>query len=217
MLGNCSVVLVTLGFLLLQYNHAFSTLQLKNKMNFVPLMCTPKSFIKKDSSNINKNNPSNAFKFRPRITQPQFEVPLDYLARMIEEDETKEKFRIPGKAELNNAIVTLAGNQWQRHENDVGSSEVQIARCNARIKYLTDHLLRNKHDYAAKRGMYAIVALRKRCTDYLYKHDKEKALAIVSALDYRYRPPGKCWDRAIKYSHFKNTKSKLHKVGKKQA
>lgn len=146
--------------------------------------------------------------YSPRRKLPKFEDPIEAIAELEQKESEEAAMKLPAKSLLNIAMVNALGDTWKRHENDCGSSEVQIARAHARIQYLTEHMLRNKHDVASKRGMYGLVALRKKCTDYLYSRDKEKALEIVSKLNFRYRLPGRSWERQIKYAHFKNTKSK---------
>ncbi|MHC4082320.1 MAG: 30S ribosomal protein S15, partial [Planctomycetota bacterium] len=41
---------------------------------------------------------------------------------------------------------------FQRHDGDNGSPEVQVAILTTRIRELTEHLRTHKHDYASRRG-----------------------------------------------------------------
>ncbi len=57
--------------------------------------------------------------------------------------------------------------QFQRHEGDSGSPEVQIARMSARVLQLTAHLEQHKKDYATRRGLLQILSQRKQMMLYL--------------------------------------------------
>lgn len=61
---------------------------------------------------------------------------------------------------------------YQRHEKDSGSSEVQVARLTARIEQISSHLANNKKDYAARRGLEAILSQRKSLLQYVYRADR---------------------------------------------
>jgi small subunit ribosomal protein S15 len=53
------------------------------------------------------------------------------------------------------------------HENDTGSSEVQIALLTEEIKNLTEHLKSHKKDFSSRRGLLRKVAERRRLLRYL--------------------------------------------------
>merc|ERR1719171_551152 len=106
----------------------------------------------------------------------------------------------PPKPYTNAAAVIEAAEKWRRDEKDVGSSEVQIARAHARIKYLTEHLQRNPKDYASRRGLVAIVNKRRRLLNYLFRQNPTKALTMVKELGIRFKPPGAVQSRAEKYA-----------------
>lgn len=113
----------------------------------------------------------------------------------------------PPKPYTNALALKAAEEKWQRNENDVGSSEVQIARAHARIKYLTEHLQRNPKDYASRRGLVAIVNKRRRLLNYLFRQDPQKALSMVKDLGIRFKPPGAVLSRAEKYAVY-NSKAR---------
>ena len=52
--------------------------------------------------------------------------------------------------------------KFARKEGDTGSPEVQIALLSSRIGTLTEHLRNNKKDHSTRRGLLAMVALRKK-------------------------------------------------------
>ncbi len=53
-----------------------------------------------------------------------------------------------------------------RHEKDTGSPEVQISTLTKRIADLTEHLKKNKKDYACQRGLMIMVSKRRRLQNY---------------------------------------------------
>lgn len=61
---------------------------------------------------------------------------------------------------------------YGRHEKDTGSSEIQIARLSARIDQISDHLKMNRKDFAAKRGLVALLSQRKTLLQYLYRENR---------------------------------------------
>ncbi len=144
----------------------------------------------------------------------KIDIPYDLIAKIEAEEAERERIKSMTKSsqQINNENIQNAINKWRRDENDVGSPEVQIVIANEKIKYLTKHLLINKKDFASRRGLNAIVNLRRKQLNYLYKHNKEKALQMVNELGIRFKPPGMVWDKASKYAHFKNTKSKEHRL-----
>lgn len=62
-------------------------------------------------------------------------------------------------------------NECKRSANDTGSVYVQIALLDERIKQISGHLNKAKHDYSAQAGLIKIVGRRRRYLQYLQKHD----------------------------------------------
>eukprot|EP01041_Mallomonas_annulata_P009128 gene9128-18908_t len=143
---------------------------------------------------------------------PDFEINYD----LIKQYETKEAEALANKAtpasEIFAAKVKLSVEKWRKHDKDVGSAEVQIAILNERVRYLTSHLLKNKFDKAAKRGLDTLVTNRRVMLNYLYETNRPKAEEMIKELGIRYRAPGRLWDKDAKYAAFKNTKSKFMKL-----
>ncbi|GJQ15769.1 hypothetical protein GpartN1_g7560.t1 [Galdieria partita] len=75
--------------------------------------------------------------------------------------------------------------QFQRHERDTGSPQVQIARLTARINHLTEHAKEHKHDYAAIRGLIGLVNKRKRLLKYLRRYGDEQVIQLAKQLNIR--------------------------------
>lgn len=75
--------------------------------------------------------------------------------------------------------------QYQVHEGDTGSPEVQIAILTRRILDLTQHLNENKHDNHSRRGLLKMVGQRRRMLKYLNRTDPERYRALISSLGLR--------------------------------
>ena len=76
-------------------------------------------------------------------------------------------------------------NEFQRHERDTGSSEVQIAILTKEIAALTEHLKANKKDHHSRRGMLKMVGHRRNLLNYLQKKDINRYRAIIEKLGLR--------------------------------
>jgi small subunit ribosomal protein S15 len=139
---------------------------------------------------------------------------------LISELEEKEAAainnKLPSASDLNKANIRSDIEKWRQHENDCGSAEVQVVIANEKIKYLTKHLLANKKDVAAKRGLDALVNTRRKFLNYLYATNNSKALEMIKELKIRFRPPGRLWDKEAKYNAYKNTKTVLKKQQQQQ-
>jgi small subunit ribosomal protein S15 len=70
-------------------------------------------------------------------------------------------------------------NKYKVHDNDTGSTQVQIAILTEEVKQLTDHLKQHKHDHSSRRGLLKKVGERRRLLKYLQKED-EKAFADIA-------------------------------------
>lgn len=72
--------------------------------------------------------------------------------------------------------------KFATHENDTGSSEVQIALLTEEIKNLTEHLKTHKKDYSSRRGLLRKVAERRRLLRYLEKENNASFTELVKKL-----------------------------------
>jgi len=75
--------------------------------------------------------------------------------------------------------------EYQLHEKDTGSTEVQVALLTDRIKDLTDHLRGHKKDHHSRRGLLKMVGRRRRLLDYLKATDIEAYRALIDKLGLR--------------------------------
>ncbi len=79
---------------------------------------------------------------------------------------------------------TLIG-EFNRHDKDTGSPEVQVALLSKRINQLTDHLRIHKHDESSRRGLLKLVGRRRRLLSYLKRKDAPSYLALTDSLGIR--------------------------------
>ncbi len=75
--------------------------------------------------------------------------------------------------------------EFQIHEADTGSPEVQIAMLTERINHLTEHLKVHPKDHHSRRGLLKMVGQRRALLDYLMKNDFDRYKAIVNRLGLR--------------------------------
>jgi len=64
--------------------------------------------------------------------------------------------------------------QFQKDDNDTGSSEVQIALLTARINQLQEHLKVHRQDNSSRRGLLKLVGQRRYHQEYLKRKDSER-------------------------------------------
>ena len=81
--------------------------------------------------------------------------------------------------------VTTDIKQFQLHENDTGSADVQIALLTGRIKHLTQHLGEHKKDFSSRRGLLKLVARRRKLLDQLQEKEGERYQKMVQELNLR--------------------------------
>lgn len=74
---------------------------------------------------------------------------------------------------------------YQAHETDTGSSEVQVAVLTERINNLTEHLKANKKDHSSRRGLLKLIGRRRRLLTYIQKGDYEQYQALIKRLGIR--------------------------------
>ncbi|OUM93934.1 MAG: 30S ribosomal protein S15 [Firmicutes bacterium ZCTH02-B6] len=74
---------------------------------------------------------------------------------------------------------------FQQHEGDTGSPEVQVAILTARINELTEHLRVHKKDHHSRRGLYKMIGQRRGLLNYLQRKDVERYRALVEKLGLR--------------------------------
>ena len=74
---------------------------------------------------------------------------------------------------------------YQAHEGDTGSTEVQVALLTGRIRQLTGHMAENRHDYLTQRGLLVLVGQRSRLLTYLAREDIARYNKLIKSLGLR--------------------------------
>ena len=74
---------------------------------------------------------------------------------------------------------------FERHEGDTGSPEVQIALLTKRINDLTEHLKTHRKDHASRRGLLMMVRTRAALLKYINKKDVRRYREVISRLGLR--------------------------------
>ncbi len=79
---------------------------------------------------------------------------------------------------------TIVG-EYKTHNNDTGSSQVQIALLTQRINELTEHFKVHKKDNHSRRGLLKMVSRRRKLLDYLKRQDIGEYHGIIQKLGLR--------------------------------
>ena len=75
--------------------------------------------------------------------------------------------------------------EFQRHDRDTGSSEVQIAILTKQIAALTEPLKANHKDHSSRYGLLRKVQNRRNLLDYLKREDAAKYQELIKKLGIR--------------------------------
>ena len=74
---------------------------------------------------------------------------------------------------------------FQAHEGDTGTIEVQVALLTERINQLTTHMAANRHDYHTQRGLLKLVGQRRRFLAYLSRKNMGRYNQLIRRLGLR--------------------------------
>ena len=74
---------------------------------------------------------------------------------------------------------------YELHEGDTGSPEVQVALLTDRIGHLTEHLKVHRRDHASRRGLLKLVGRRSRLLRYLTRKDRGRYQDLIRRLGLR--------------------------------
>lgn len=74
---------------------------------------------------------------------------------------------------------------FETHEGDTGSPEVQIALLTKRINDLTEHLKDHPKDHSSRRGLLKMVGNRSALLRYVRDKDVKRYQAVISRLGLR--------------------------------
>ena len=75
--------------------------------------------------------------------------------------------------------------EFQLHEKDTGSADIQVALLTRRIAQLTDHLKTHAKDHSSRRGLLKMVAMRRSLLDYLSKTKSDRYKNVIDKLNLR--------------------------------
>lgn len=75
--------------------------------------------------------------------------------------------------------------EYQVHETDTGSADLQVAMLTERINQLTAHLRKNEKDHSSRRGLLKMIGRRRRLLAYIQKEDSERYQNLISRLGIR--------------------------------
>lgn len=75
--------------------------------------------------------------------------------------------------------------EYQSHETDTGSADLQIALLTNRVNQLTGHLQANPKDHASRRGLLKIIGQRRRLLNYIQEQDSARYQSLIARLGIR--------------------------------
>ena len=75
--------------------------------------------------------------------------------------------------------------KYRTHENDVGSTPVQIALLTERINHLREHFDSHKQDHHSRRGLLKMVGRRRRLLEYYKTKDLDGYRELIADLGLR--------------------------------
>ncbi|MBI4025548.1 MAG: 30S ribosomal protein S15 [Verrucomicrobia bacterium] len=75
--------------------------------------------------------------------------------------------------------------EFQLHERDTGSADVQIALLTDHINRLTGHLQKNMKDHGSRHGLLQMVSRRRSLLDYLDRTDHPRYQKLLKKLNLR--------------------------------
>jgi len=111
------------------------------------------------------------------LGDPQPELVERYLSESLMNGEEKYKRRLHRVTE-----------SYQRHDQDTGSSEVQVARLSERIQTLSAHLQKFRKDVHGKRAIHVMLSQRTKLLKYMKRKDPEKYYTTIAKLGLKDRP-----------------------------
>lgn len=75
--------------------------------------------------------------------------------------------------------------QFRIHENDTGSTRVQVAVLSEGINQMSEHLKINSHDYHSQRALLKRIGRRKRLLAYLNRTEPQEYYSLIARLGLR--------------------------------
>lgn len=75
--------------------------------------------------------------------------------------------------------------KYQSHDNDTGSTDVQVAVLTEKINALTKHLQGHKKDHDSRMGLLKMIGQRRSLLNYLEKKSTERYKKLIAQLGLR--------------------------------
>ncbi|MDJ0714744.1 MAG: 30S ribosomal protein S15 [Prochloraceae cyanobacterium] len=75
--------------------------------------------------------------------------------------------------------------EYQVHETDTGSADLQVAMLTKRINQLTQHLKANQKDHSSRRGLLKMIGRRKRLLSFIQSKDPSRYQSLIGRLGIR--------------------------------
>ena len=75
--------------------------------------------------------------------------------------------------------------EYQVHETDTGSADLQVAVLTERITQLTGHLKTNAKDHASRLGLLKMIGRRRRLLNYIQQQDPSRYQSLIERLGIR--------------------------------
>ncbi len=75
--------------------------------------------------------------------------------------------------------------EYQVHETDTGSADLQVAMLTKRIEQLTQHLKINKKDHSSRLGLLKMIGRRKRLLAYINNKNPQRYQSLIGRLGIR--------------------------------
>lgn len=76
-------------------------------------------------------------------------------------------------------------NEYKLAEGDTGSPEVQVAILSSRISALTEHFRVHKKDGHSRRGLFKLIAQRRKLLNYVKAKDEHRYRSLIEKLGLR--------------------------------
>jgi len=97
----------------------------------------------------------------------------------------EEKLEVRRSLYVDQAVKAEVKKEYQKHDRDTGSVEVQVALMSGRISELTEHLKTHKKDNSTRRGLITLVNKRRKLLSYLAKEDDARYKELIQRLGLR--------------------------------
>lgn len=75
--------------------------------------------------------------------------------------------------------------EFQLHEKDTGSVEVQVALLTEKINNINEHLKKHRKDHSSRRGLLILVGRRNRLLRYLARTEPQRYKELIQRLGLR--------------------------------